>query len=33
MAPDSVQLVPSGNNMARLIAMDGGRIDATVIPE
>ena len=32
MAPDSVQLVPSGNNMARLIAMDGGRIDATVIP-
>jgi ABC-type nitrate/sulfonate/bicarbonate transport system substrate-binding protein len=29
---ESVQLVPSGNNMARLIAMDGGRIDATVIP-
>jgi len=32
MSPDSVQLVPSGNNMARLIAMEGGRIDATVIP-
>jgi ABC-type nitrate/sulfonate/bicarbonate transport system substrate-binding protein len=32
MAPESVQLIPSGNNMARLIAMDGARIDATVIP-
>ncbi|MGB7950557.1 MAG: ABC transporter substrate-binding protein [Candidatus Binatia bacterium] len=32
MAPDSIQLVPSGNNMARLAAMEGGRIDATVIP-
>jgi ABC-type nitrate/sulfonate/bicarbonate transport system substrate-binding protein len=32
MAPDAVQLVPSGNNMARLIAIEGGRIDATVIP-
>jgi NitT/TauT family transport system substrate-binding protein len=32
MAPESVQLVPSGNNMARLIAMEGGRLDATVIP-
>ena len=32
MPPEAVQLVPSGNNMARLIAMDGGRIDATVIP-
>lgn len=32
MSPDSIQLVPSGNNMARLIAMEGGRIDATVIP-
>ena len=32
LAPEAVQLVPSGNNMARLIAMEGGRIDATVIP-
>lgn len=32
MPPDSVQLVPSGNNMTRLAAMDAGRIDATVIP-
>jgi len=32
MSPDSIQLVPSGNNMARLAAMEGGRIDATVIP-
>jgi NitT/TauT family transport system substrate-binding protein len=32
MPPDAVQLVPSGNNMSRLIAMEGGRIEATVIP-
>lgn len=32
LPPESVQLVPSGNNMARLIAMEGGRLDATVIP-
>jgi ABC-type nitrate/sulfonate/bicarbonate transport system substrate-binding protein len=32
LAPEAVQVVPSGNNMARLIAMEGGRIDATVIP-
>lgn len=32
LSPDSVQLVPSGNNMSRLVAMEGGRIDATVIP-
>ena len=32
LAPEAVQLVPSGNNMTRLIAMEGGRIDATVIP-
>lgn len=32
LPPESVQLVPSGNNLARLIAMEGGRIDATVIP-
>ncbi len=32
MSPDSVQLVPSGNNLSRLVAMEGGRIDATVIP-
>ena len=32
LSPDSVQLVPSGNNLSRLVAMEGGRIDATVIP-
>src|SRR5262245_48041972 len=32
MPPEAVQLVPSGNNMSRLIAMEGGRIEATVIP-
>jgi NitT/TauT family transport system substrate-binding protein len=32
MSPDSIQLIPSGNNMARLAATEGGRIDATVIP-
>jgi ABC-type nitrate/sulfonate/bicarbonate transport system substrate-binding protein len=32
MPADSVQLVPSGNNMSRLAAIDAGRLDATVIP-
>ena len=32
MSPESIELVPSGNNMSRLIAMEGGRLDATVIP-
>ena len=32
LPPEAILLVPSGNNMARLIAMEGGRIDATVIP-
>ena len=32
MSPESIQLVPSGNNMSRLIAMESGRLDATVSP-